>query len=84
MGTSKDHVNKIKKTGFSWVSNLKSNKFVKPVDGWLSFDIQLQTKLEWGLVYISAPPDELTATMDSVQHTTLSHLRVNKQIYKAV
>ena len=40
-GTSNDHVQKIKKTGLSWIRNLKPNKCVKPADGWLSFEIQL-------------------------------------------
>ena len=82
-GTSEDHDKKIKKIGIGWVSKLRSNKFVKPADGWLSLYIQLKPTLKWGLVCICNPPEELTTTIGLVQHAALSHLRVIQKIYKA-
>ena len=83
-GTSSEQLRSMKKRGAEWVSNVKPNKFIKPADGWLSYEIQLKPKIEWGLTCVCAPPTNMDKAMGSIQHSALSHLGVSQKIHKAV
>ena len=40
-GERQDHLAAIQKKRMAWSDSLKSNKFLRPSDGWLSLNIQL-------------------------------------------
>ena len=63
-GDGKEHLRAIRTKGMAWKDALKSNKYLRPSDGWLSLNIQLIPRIEWGLVGLSEKLDEV----DSVIH----------------
>jgi len=58
-GKWKDHLKEIERKGLEWSSRLRSNKYLKPGDGWLSLNIQLKPSLEYGLVRVSECPHKV-------------------------
>ena len=57
--TSHDHLRSIKKKGLAWGARLRAAKYLKPRDGWLTFQIQPKSQLEWGLVCLNESPTKV-------------------------
>ena len=83
-GCAKAHVEYMAKKGNKWNAQIKANKYVRPKDGWLSYDIQLKPKIEWGLTSVCAETKDWDKAMDKVQHDALGSLGVNQKINKMV
>jgi hypothetical protein len=81
-GEWKDHLKEIERKGLEWSSRLRSNKYLKPGDGWLSLNIQLKPSLEYGLVCVSECPHKVSKVLDRIYYRSLGRLRVNCHIRK--
>ena len=61
---------------------MKSNKFFRPSDGWLSLNIQLKPQMEWGIVCMLEKLDNVDKAIHAVFHASMSCLRVNQKMRK--
>jgi hypothetical protein len=68
----------IQQKGNEWVNDLSSNRFIQPRDGWLSTQIHLKPKLEWGLVCFCDDFKKLDEAIHSIYYRSLSKLQVNR------
>ena len=83
-GTWTTQIKHIRSRGLEWASKLNSHRFVTAADGWQSLQTQLRPALTWGLVCISAPPEELDDAMAPVFHKSLPRLGVHRSIRREV
>ena len=70
-GDGTKHLTAIRTNGMAWKDALKSNKYLRPSDGWLSLNIQLKPRIEWGLVGLSAKLDEVDRVIHAIYHASL-------------
>ena len=81
-GEGAEHLTAIRTKGMAWKGALKSNKYLRPSDEWLSLNIQLKPRIECGLVGLSAKLDEVDRVTHAVYHASLGRLRVNPKMKK--
>ena len=74
-GEGKNHLAAIQSKGMAWSDMLKSNEYLQPSDGWFSLNIQLNTRMEWGLVCLLAKLKDIDKANHVVFHTSMSRLR---------
>ena len=65
-----------------WSVSLKSSKYLQPSDGWLSLNIQLKPRMEWGLVYLLARLKDVNKANHVVFHASMGRLRINQKMRK--
>jgi len=64
--SGKIHLQLIKERGLDWTDKLRSNRYIRPREGWLSYEIQLKPKVEWSIQCLIAVPKEI----DEVNHSS--------------
>ena len=81
--TGNDHLMAIRKKGIMACSDsLRSDKFLQPSDGYLSLNIQLKPKMQWGLVCMSTKLDDVDISIHDVYHISLNCFQVNQKMRK--
>jgi hypothetical protein len=78
-GNSLTHVENMVQKGLDWVDCLRT-KPVSRNDAWLSFYLQLQPAISWGLVTVCMPPKKLDAQYQRIYAKALPLLGVNSKI----
>ena len=79
-GKGKDHLAAIRSRGMAYSDLLKSNKYLRRSDGWLSLNIQLKPRMEWSLVYLSEKLKDVKKANHVVFHASMGRLRVNQKM----
>ena len=78
-GNSLTHVEHMVQKGLDWADCLRT-KPVNRNDAWLSFYLQLQPAITWGLVTVCMPPKKLDAQYQRIYAKVLPLLGVNRNI----
>ena len=79
-GKGKDHLAAIRSRGMAYSDLLKSNKYLRRSDGWLSLNIQLKPRMEWSLVYLSEKLKDVKKANHVVFHASMGCLRVSQKM----
>ena len=74
----------IKSLGMEWAAKIRKAKFMLVRSNWKSANLQLKSKLEYGLVAVSASPKQLKKVGLDIHYAPLSPLGINQKIKKEV
>ena len=77
---SKSQLKYIRDLGLGWATQLSTNKYISPADGWKSLFTQLKPKVAWGAVCLTATPLHVDRVQSAIYHRSLSRLRVHRSI----
>jgi hypothetical protein len=78
-GDGSKHLAELLGKGLKWVDQLRTG-YLKPRSVWLSFTMQLQPKIFYGLVALMVTPKKLEITLHKIYYQCLPFLGVNRHI----